>query len=358
MKWHTVACLVIIFGAIFIAASAVWIGLQPAGHPHRPIVEIGQLQTAIQSYKEKHLQYPPCLAEVNVQNRKVQFMRHVQVAFSNSNYGTLPEKFDRLNDAIQNGVDGGQGYNCRDELNGQIVPLDLNRLDAAESLVFWLGGFPTPADARISPPFANRRLFGFHRDQDRPFYRDTELMEKKDPLRYRTEPFYQFDETRLVDNDGDGWLEYSMMPQIGDARTPPFVYFDAETYQASSKQVESIGSVRYPIGGALAQQWGQAAPYLAAFDPSRPTEALWANPESFQIVTAGFDGLYSWPPDERLAELRLVVIPSGEKYHSLNGKPFQPIAVGEPEEDNFTNLSANTIGEAIEERREWTPPKS
>lgn len=357
MKWHTVACLIIIFLAIYVAASVVWYASMPCGHPSRPIVEIGQLQTAVQSYKEKHLQYPPCLAEASVQNRKVQFMRHVQVAFSNSNYGTLPEKFDRLNDAIQNGADGGQGYNCRDELNGQIVPLDLNRLDAAESLVFWLGGFPTPVDAHFNEQFARRQLFGFHRDLDRPFFRDTEQMEKKDPLRYRTEPFYQFDETRLVDNDADGWLEYSMMPQIGDAKVPPFVYFDAETYVSSLQDEAKLGSVRYPIGGAFAKEWGQAIPYLSWFDPSRPTEATWANPESFQIITAGFDNRYSWPPDERVADRRLVVFPSGEKYQSLNGEPFRPIAMEKPEEDNYTNLSSETIGKAIEQSIEWKPSK-
>ncbi len=319
------------------------------------MVEIGQLQTAVQAYKEKHLLYPPCLAEANVQNRKVQFMRHVQVAFFNSNYGTSADAFDRLNTAVQSGADGGQGYSYRDDLNGQIFPLDLNRLDAAESLVFWLGGFPAPVELLTDPHVAYRRIFGFHRDQDRPFYRDTERMEKKDPLMYRTESFYQFDETRLVDNDADGWFEYLVMPQISETRIPPFVYFDAETYNDSSGRIENIGSVRYPTGGALAKEWGQAVPYMSWFDPKNPTEALWANPESFQIVCAGFDGRYSWPVDKRLDERRVVVFPSGEKFRSLKGQQFQPIEVGEPEKDNYTSLSGKMIGEVIKERRERTP---
>ena len=148
-----------------------------------------------------------------------------------------------------------------------------------------------------------------------------------------------------------------MMPQIGDVKAPPFVYFDAETYGSSSKDAGKLGSVRYPIGGVFAKEWGQAIPYLSWFDPSQPNLALWANPETFQIVSAGFDGRYSWPVDEGSAELQLVVLPSGKKYLSQHGKQFQPIAIGKPEEDNFVNLSGNTIGKWIEECREWTPPK-
>lgn len=308
----------------------------------RVVVEIGQLQTAVQAYKEKNSEFPPCMAEEDPLERKTRFMRHLQTTFSNANYGTAPVNFDRLNDGVQNGFDGGSGYNFLDAASGQIIPLDLNRLDAAESLVFWLGGFPTPVATATGKPVANRLIFGFHRNSDTPFKRDLELNEALDPLHYRTETFYQFDETRLVDQDGDGWLEYIPRPQVGEKRVPPFVYFDAATYVSSSQHADLLGSVRYPAGGSLAEAWGQAVPYLNAFDPHQPTKALWVNPKTFQIQCAGLDSLYSVPPEPD--KRRAVVMPEERVYHLPEQEPK---ALDAQARDNLTNM---TTFDAIRQR--------
>jgi len=51
-------------------------------------VEIDQLAQALQGYKEKRIQYAPCMGNSTLTNRQSAIVRHMQVAFPNvgSNY--------------------------------------------------------------------------------------------------------------------------------------------------------------------------------------------------------------------------------------------------------------------------------
>ncbi len=80
------------------------------------------------------------------------------------------------------------------------VPLDMDTLDAAEALVFWLGGFPTPY---INGQYiASQKLIGFSRDRFNP-YKIAPYPGPNTPLPQwledRTQPLFDFDELRLVD---------------------------------------------------------------------------------------------------------------------------------------------------------------
>lgn len=340
-----------------LVSVAVWKALERAKMT-KIVVEIGQLQTAIQSYKEKHLQYPPCMAEINLVNRKVHFMRHVQVAFTNANYGTSSTNFDQLRNGLMSAsvsTYSSQPYNYKDS-TGDIKILDLNTLDQAEAIVFWLGGFPTPFISGSTASVANRRIFGFHRDQDSPFRRDATGAEGLDPLRYRTEPFYQFDETRLIDQDDDGWFEYLPMPQIGSAVVAPFVYFDADSYSTASTSTGTALEIQingYPRLGDRnsvenAGLWGLAVPCASFMDPRNASPMLWANPESFQIVCGGLDGMYSASVDDLAQTMRVVIYPGGQVYNKSDGYSKQE-SMSTEEGDNLTNLSSNTLDGARQE---------
>jgi len=205
------------------------------GHPDpRAIIEMSQLHDAISAYKEKRVQYPPCMAETDIDSRKVHFMRHIQVAFTNANYGVTSGNFDTLRNSIRtaNGFGTGtQAYTFR-AADGSVQLLDLNMLDQAEALVFWLGGMPTPCKADGSPVAAIRN-FGFNKDSDSPFKRDSAVQEQSvqlGALVFRTDPFFDFRQERLFDNDNDGWLEYLPQASVGNTYTAPFVYFDSDTY--------------------------------------------------------------------------------------------------------------------------------
>ncbi len=333
--WFLVACL-----GLFVAyVNYVEPFLHNRGRrPLKIVVEIGQLQTAMHSYQEKYDEFPPCFAEANISDRKVRFMRHLKKAFDHSSYGDSEQAFDRLNEELQKGIRSTlQAYNFLDA-GGAIRAIDLNTLDAAESLVFWLGGFPTPYNDQTKAVIANRRIFGFHRDAEAPMRRDAAGTEGLDPLRYRTEPFYQFDETRLIDIDDDGWFEYLPFPQMGGAIVAPFVYFDAKCYAGSGTKSDLLGTVRYPADAMLAKDFGFAVPYSKSFSLS--TNAVtWHNPESFQIVCSGLDGLYDIEPASENQQ-RVVVLPAATAYRLPATKAE---SVSEEESDNLTNLSSNTI---------------
>jgi len=83
----------------------------------------------------------------------------------------------------------------RVKVNGRAQPLNLDHLDQAEALVFWMGGMPTPLDATGNPA-ASTKLFGFSNDKANPFKRDA-VAARSD----RTIPHYDFDEGR--------WLTYA-----------------------------------------------------------------------------------------------------------------------------------------------------
>lgn len=74
--------------------------------------------------------------------------------------------------------------------------LDVDELDAAEMLVFVLGGL------RESPD--SKKLVGFSPNPAAPFDRSHPGL-----------PLFEFDPQRLVDVDGDHWLEYQTSP-LGD----------------------------------------------------------------------------------------------------------------------------------------------
>ncbi|MBN01944.1 MAG: hypothetical protein CMJ77_22790, partial [Planctomycetaceae bacterium] len=97
----------------------------------------------------------------------------------------------------------------------QDVPIDnpqaLKYLDPSEALVFWLRGF---TDDPAHP------LFGSPQAQ---------LVEKQGGVAVQRNPIFEFDETRLLDKDGDGFPEY--YPRY--AQDLPYVYLAHYNYLAA-----------------------------------------------------------------------------------------------------------------------------
>lgn len=335
MKWIIGIPLAVLLIAAF-AAFLVW-QILIGGHPRRPPVEINQLAQGVQSYKEGNIFFPPCMTQ-NMADRKVQFMRHLSVAHPNLAYGVTEDSFNRLNVKVGN----QWNYNYLDS-EGKPRSLDLETLDPAEALVFWLGGFPTPIDRETKQPMAPRRLFGLHRDSDDPFKRDIPAIEQPNPLRYRTDPLFGFDETRLVDNDHDGWWEYIPYSPLRDEPTAPYVYFDAESYTATTKNPKQLGTCFYPHDVALAKRWGTAIPYLSS-SPAHFADGGWPTPKGFQIVCAGLDGLFGpRGSGEKLPAQRVTTLEPLQSFWTSDG--FQhPQEVDPTELDNLTSLSSKPLG--------------
>lgn len=102
--------------------------------------------------------------------------------------------------------------------------------------------------------------------------------------------FFDFDETRFVDLDGDGWKEY--VPKY--AQGAPYVYFDGRElngkyiYDGASYGGGSMGVVR-PFRSNIAidaRDNGRTQPNTA------PNNTKWVDAGKFQIISAGMDNEY------------------------------------------------------------------
>jgi hypothetical protein len=306
------------------------------------LVEIDQMATAFHAHRESHRApaFPPCLADVDPVERKIRFMKHLASAWPGSKYGETAGDYDRLKQKIA--TEWKYDYLDRD---GAVQSLDLDRLDPAESVVFWLNGFPTPLDPATKKPIVELKEFTFHRDPTDPLKRDATTPASDAPPGDRVHRLFDFNQARLVDKDHDGWWEYQPAYQKEDADRAPFVYFDAATYTETTKSVERMGSCLYPRDPALAKLWGTATPYLETFDAAKPEAGVWAKNDRFQIISGGLDGKYAAPgdgvklPTPRLTALRpLKTFLAADKF--AEAKDVDPV-----ERDNLTNLGFQSIGE-------------
>ncbi len=319
-------------------------------------VELGQLKQAVTAYKEQRGEYPPCLADYMVgtdtQNSistaaQKRFIMHLRYAFPRfapdpTNPGNPAKQFQALNTLITSS-NANYAYNYLvDPASQKMAPLNLLTLDAAEAMVFWLGGFPTPYDSN-GLPLTSRKLCGFNLNPTDPF-----LLAKAN-MEGRSKSFYDFAEGRLTDLDNDGWLEY--VPRESD---PPYVYFDSATYTQPAMQANGSVSVGNP--GYRAYPWiayalnletqpGTAVPLARKLlNSTQPLPVnyqvgvQWMEVNAFQIISAGLDQAYSEVGEgDRLIELSYMQeVPSA----AVGGAPH---GMDQEEQDNLTSFMQTPV---------------
>jgi prepilin-type N-terminal cleavage/methylation domain-containing protein len=139
--------------------------------------EVGGLNDALEAYKIKYGQLPPCDF-----SNQARVMSHLRVRFPNYR----PANFA----AFASDVQSATGLNP-----GGLTP--------ASALVFWLGGIPDGGPSMLPA--------GFSADQSNPFRAG----------KPRIAPQFDFVQERLRDADGNGWRAY--YPE--GITAAPFVYF-------------------------------------------------------------------------------------------------------------------------------------
>ena len=171
-------------------------------------MEIATMQSAIEAYKNDRFDYPPDFSDLTIVDK------HIARAFPRAN-----------------------GYDLT-KLQAGLNPADV---DAAEALVLWLSltsnNPRAPFDATSSQ-----------------------------------EEFFSFDQSRLRDEDGDGFNEYYPAGQLA-----PYVYFDHRTYNTASY-------------AAIGEATGTAKPYKEHKDPGDHSSGVqYVNPQTYQLISAGLD---------------------------------------------------------------------
>ncbi len=200
------------------------------------------------------------------------------------------------------------------------------QLDGAECLVFFLGGMKDPASGA---------LIGFSKNPVNPFVTGGN----------REGPFFEFKSDRLVDRDGDGYMEY-LDPIPGQQE--PYLYF-ANGYRVivdpnnSAQWVNAdaqFGHLRMPrayyqtIAGATVPLGAQSNPH---------------NKTSFQIISPGFDFSYGvggvYNPNSPVVEdaNNNGVLDTTSPTEDANNNGV--LDLSEADRDNITNFSRGQLVE-------------
>jgi prepilin-type N-terminal cleavage/methylation domain-containing protein len=349
--------------------------------------EMTMLESAFKEYKSQYGQYPPNMGDAMPNSpggtaeplRQWRFDQHLKRFCPR-----MTIVYNNLYTYLQNNTSNYYNYQVAVNTGSgspSVQRLDISTMDPAEALVFWLGGFPAPCNSS-GQPLCSTKLIGFHSNPTNPFMLD--IYNATNPMAFiqsRKAKLFDFDETRLVDNDMDGWLEYAppgVSPTSG--ATPPYVYFDAGgyTYPWPSSSMAPFGAYPAAIMGTKNSQnttmmqtlsgstssgssgggsssggssstsgsggsgWGLAVPYASTFSQGTLMPAQWINPVSIQIVCCGLDGLYG---SQSNAMLRIPTYPSGVTY---SGSGYSTATFYDPEElDNLTNFSPGRLDDQV-----------
>jgi prepilin-type N-terminal cleavage/methylation domain-containing protein len=297
-------------------------GVMRRAEDFRYAQELSNLEMAIYAYKEKYKDFPPDFTDAPDGLPRQYFLqktvagRHILMAFP------------RISDDELERITGQKSDNTP-----SLKYKKLFQVDAASALVFWLGGLskdpthpftgqggPLTVDERSTPQVVSWR-----------------------PLSDRTEPLFDFDESRLSKKSvGDYvvWVAYTP-----PNNPTPYVYFDSRTYEF----VDSGGNPQYasfswpaPGGGGITM----ALPYKSipkSFNPTanpptaNPNDWHWANRDTFQLICAGHDGEFgplTPPPNNTIvltqfpSLIALSSSPLPSNYDHLQGQ-----------RDNITNFS-------------------
>jgi hypothetical protein len=168
------------------------------------------------------------------------------------------------------------------------VAADVNTLDPAEALWFWLRGFSSDPQRPLAGP--------------------------QNAVEVERVPFYDFNATQLRDQDGDGWPEYVAK----SGRDVPFVYFNSDNYKISAQ------NTNLPVHPYARTQFASG---------QLPLQDQFVQPKKFQVISAGQDGEWGEPVEN--GSVMAQVFPVGSAYP----KPYR---------DNIANFSNGQRFEDVE----------
>jgi len=242
-------------------------------------LEVANVNAAFETYKQQKGEYPPSFGEKDSSGNLI----YATTSGTPSRYTSVLERHLQRCYPKFNATTKGQLY---DKIGNNATAID-----QGEALVVWLRMMST----NPSNPF------------------DTSSTRAG---------YYEFDERRLSDDDGDGIPEYLAK----NSRDTPYIYVEARTYSSylTASTAASAMSNKY-----------YAQPYFADNTGNTATTLKGMNPTKFQIICAGLDG-----------EFGTVLDNTGGTYNNLKKFPSGAnLETGDL--DNITNFSeGKTLGDS------------
>ncbi len=282
--------------------------------------EISQLEMAVESYKNANNDYPPNFFE----------------DYSSPTTWTNTVAFRHLKRVTRHASENMAAWT----LGGNALlgaPAD-TQIDAAETLMFWLGGLSKNASSPVSGGNGPLILSG------------TTVAVR--PTAERENSYFEFKEDRIIDVDGDGLPEYR--PPYGEPA--PYVYFDGRAYDntpdSNNDGIPDAGSddlyAQYPPASntTLIAQFGVVRPYVVAATGAGNVTPVYANDGKFQIISAGLDGRYG---EITGSEFTTAMTRKTYTTEFSQGKTQFTGAINyRPEDfDNITNFSGGPLEDAM-----------
>jgi len=242
-------------------------------------VEIANLQTSLQNYRSQFGDYPPDFAycRTGAPSTTIQNLARGAVVQH------MARAFPRF---VISGTNAATQWNNLRTHVSRYTGLNIDYLDPATALVFWLGGVPEIGTDRRP----TGRLLGFSANPSNPFDSTTAS---------RVGPFFDFDPTRLEATSAN-WLRYK--PSYGAGPSgPPYVYFRAPYYYLNGTTIvpckwqrvsTSYGNQTEELGTSQTSNIRAVAvrPYYQYSADGKVKD--WFKPKDFQIICAGADNNY------------------------------------------------------------------
>lgn len=273
---------IVIIGILMALLIPVLGGVFSTSIDARMALEVNNLTQAVEAYRMEMNEYPPDFAGVDI----AQDMQQMQLHLARKVRSRKPQDQNAFGNAEQ--VWAG--------------------LDPAEALVFWLSGISS------DPSFPLLRRGKWPTDVQ---------VDTSNPLNLigrikGDKPFFEFDQARLLDKDGDGWPEY--YPTNSEA---PYVYIRSTSYGQQQASGQYSSNQIPMMNGAFSMR-----AYAAELDLTSGLVARFAEQDKYQIICAGQDGMFD-------TDATLGVYPEGIGY-------------SEAESDNIANFSGGkTLQDAI-----------
>jgi general secretion pathway protein G len=325
---------------VSLISSAVWKAMITASRV-RIRSEISQLAVALENFKAKYGFYPPSrikLAELLTTGPSGIYRdASIQGSLDYDSIQTITKMFPKASTAWANAnpANGPAGINWsgRGGWNGP-NPMAFTVLEGDQCLVFFLGGIPD----NFSGP-ANLNCTGF----------STNLLDPSYHIKNGGEtlpPFFEFDSSRLVRAAGQGSPRSPVFYSYLDSyRQRPYAYFSSgnsrDNYNRHFIEAQYRNSdCRSLLANPSNPQAGTVWPYAEAISPTLGALTVpsprYYNPSSFQIITAGADGLFG----------------TGTIIQSADGRrghpPFPPnsafYSTSDPGFDDLSNFRDSILG--------------
>jgi prepilin-type N-terminal cleavage/methylation domain-containing protein len=292
---------------------------QRRGQTARTLSEIHMLETAIAQFRTRYGVYPPSRIHLRENGKYGNLGTLGPVPTRTWQY--LARVWPRLN---RNAPVDFDGDGVIPAVNSEV------RLNGSECLVFFLGGMPMPyvpdgsggenllSIVKQSNPgvslddVTTRGLDGFCQNEALPFTRSTDVLPNGVPVPMRDKrnaPLFEFDPARLSDVDLDGYWEYyppGIEPPKGGAFDPrlqphPYVYLSGYDGQGYNLVITATGQLRVthdaawgPLQQPIGLRWPISRNDFGATVQTvttSPSLIQWWNPQGFQIIAPGTDGL-------------------------------------------------------------------